>query len=174
MEGLSSRVILRTGLQVVGVVTLIKGVAYAIVAWGGIESSQGLSQRLQIMNALVPLFLIVAGVFLVIGSKSMVEKLCPDNEEKPESGEAIFSLAMKILGAVLIVQALPDAVQVLSNLIYIKSVGLVWDTDVQRQFIYTRFLSTFLYFIFGWYLLKGGQLLIRMAFPDINTSKLEI
>ncbi|MGI5920177.1 MAG: hypothetical protein ACOX6I_00320 [Syntrophomonadaceae bacterium] len=73
---------------------------------------------------------------------------------------------MKVLGAVLIVQALPDAVQVLSNLVYIKSVSPVWDTDVQRQFIYTRLLSTILYFIIGWHLLKGGQLLVRMAFRD--------
>jgi hypothetical protein len=47
----------------------------------------------------------------------------------------------------------------------------VWNTDAQHQFIYTRFLSTLLYFIFGWYLLKDGQFLVLMAFPD--TAKVD-
>lgn len=171
MEGLSSRVLLRTGLQVVGLVTFIKGITYAIASGGGIVSNQGIALRLEILSALLPVFLMAAGLFLIIGSQPIVEKLYPDSEEKPDSGEALFCLAMKILGAVLIVQALPDAVQVLSNLIYIKSVGLVWNTDAQQQFIYTRCLSTLLYFVFGWYLLKDGQFLVLMAFPE--TAKVD-
>lgn len=170
MEGLSSRVLFRTSIQITGILTIIKGISNAIALVGTVPTSREMIPlALQISSVLIPVFIIAAGVFLLVGSKNMVKKLYPDENEKPDSGEAIFRLAMKILGAVLIVEALPDAVQILSNLIYIKSISPVINTDV-NQFIYTRLLSTILSFIIGWYLIKGGQLLVRMAFSDNKKS----
>lgn len=167
MEGLSSRVILRTGLQVVGVVTIINGFQQAIAASGIILANQESTDLgIQISTILVPLVIIAVGIFLTIASNALVAKLYPDSAVVPDSGEALFVLAMKILGAVLVVQALPEAVRLLSDLIYIKSVSPVWNTDVQSQFIFTHLLSTLLYFILGFYLLSGARLLVRWAFPD--------
>lgn len=161
MEGLSSRVLLHTGLQVVGVVTIIMGIAGLIGVAGIVTSQEMMAKGLQFAAVLSPAFVLAAGVYLTIGSKGLVQKLCPDSEEKPGSGEALFILAMKVLGAVLVVKALPDAVQVLSNLMYIKSLGPAWSYS---QFIYTNGLSTLLKFIIGLYLLKDGKLLVYLAF----------
>ncbi len=169
---ISSRVLLRTGLQIVGVITIITGICHTIATWGNLPSSRGmLPMGALVMSILIPLVTLAAGIFLLIGTESLTEKLYPDEEEKLDSAEHIFSLAMKITGMVLIVQALPDAVQIVSSLIYIKASSPVLNNSVQFQYIYTELVSTLLYFIFGWYLLKGGQLFVRLAFHDAGDEK---
>jgi len=172
MVEISSRVLLRIGLQIVGVITIITGICQSIATWGNIPSSRGmLPMGVTVVSILIPLVTLAAGLFLVIGTKSLTEKLYPDEEEKLDSSQDIFSLAMKITGMVLLVKALPDAVQILSNLIYIKASSPVWNNSVQFQFIYTELVSTLLYFVFGWYLLRGGQLFVRLAFSSYPDKK---
>lgn len=167
MDRVSSRVILRTGLQVVGVVTIINGLNQAIATLGIVLSSrENLALGIQISSVLVPMVIILMGIYLTIASNGIAARLNPDSAVVPDSGETLFVLALKILGAVLVVHALPDAVQLLSNVIYIKSVSPVWNTGVQSQFIYTHLISTLIYFGIGWYLLRGGRLLVVWAFPS--------
>ena len=169
---ISSRVLLRIGLQIVGVITIITGSCQSIATWGNLPSSQGmLPMGIMAVSILIPLFTLAAGIFLVIGTKSLTEKLYPDEEEKLDSSQDIFSLAMKITGMVLLVKALPDAAQILSSLIYIKASSPVMNNSLQFQFIYTELVSTLLYFVFGWYLLKGGQLFVRLAFSSCPDKK---
>ena len=89
-EGLSSRVLLRTGLQVVGVIAIVMGVAGLISVVGVVISEEMQPLVLRFGAILAPVFILAAGVYLTIGSKGLVEKLCPDSEEKPESGETLF------------------------------------------------------------------------------------
>ena len=169
---ISSRVLLRIGLQIVGVITIITGICHAIAIWGTLPASQGMMPLgILAVSILIPLFTLAAGIFLLIGTRTLTEKLYPDAEEKPDSSQDIFSLAMKITGMVLLVQALPNAVQILSYLIYIKASSPVMNTSSQFQFIYTELVSTLLYFVFGWYLLKGGQLFVRLAFHQASDEK---
>lgn len=176
MVDISSRALLRTGLQIVGVITIITGLCRAIATWSSSPYSGGMTPVGSIaISIAIPLFTIAAGIYLVMGTESLTARLYPDDEEKPDSSEDIFTLAMKITGMVLIVQALPDAVQILSSLIYIKASSPVMNNSLPFQFIYTELISTLLYFVLGWYLLKGGQLFARMAFHhdgdnDISTE----
>lgn len=169
---ISSRVLLRIGLQIVGVVTIITGICHTIAIWGNLPSSQGMMPMgIKVISIIIPLFILAAGIFLVIGSESLTKKLYPNEEEKIDSSQDIFNLSMKITGMVLLVKALPDAVQILSYLIYIKASSPVMNNSVQFQFIYTELVSTLLYFVFGWYLLKGGQLFVRLAFHHARDKK---
>ncbi len=169
---ISSRVLLRIGLQIVGVVTIITGICHTIATWGNLPSNQGMMPMgIMVVSILIPLVTLAAGVFLVFGTKSLTEKLYPEEEEKMDSSQNIFSLAMKITGVVLLVTALPDAVQILSYAIYIKASSPVINNSVQFQFIYTKLVSTLLYFVFGWYLLQGGQLFVRLAFHHAQDKK---
>lgn len=172
MVEISSRILLHIGLQIVGVVTIINGVCHTITTWGTLPSSQGMMPiGIKVVSILVPLFILAAGIFLVVGTKSLTNKLYPDDDEKIDSSKDIFSLSMKITGMVLLVKALPDAVQIISSLIYIKATSPVMDNAFQLEFIYTKLASTLLYFIFGWYLLKGGQLFVRLAFHHVRDTK---
>ena len=161
LEGLTSRVLLRTGLQVVGVVAIIRGITMLIGMVGVVAGPEMLPWITQIAAILSPTVILAAGVYLIIGSKGLVEKLCPDSEEEPESGQALFVLAMKVTGAVFIVMALPDLVQAISNFIYIKSYGPAW---TEGQIAYVQGLSTLVKLIIGWYLLRDGRLLVDLAF----------
>ena len=164
---ISSRILLRIGLQIVGVITIITGICNALGTWGSLPSGQGMMPiGIKVVCIIVPLFIIAAGIFLVIGTRSLTEKLYPNEEEKLDSAQDIFNLSMKITGMVLIVKALPDAVQILSSLIYIKNSSQVLDTTGQFQYIYTEIGSTLLYFVFGWYLLKGGRFFVQLAFHN--------
>ena len=172
MVEISSRVLLRIGLQIVGVITIITGICRTIATWGNLPYSQGMMPTgIMVVSILIPVFIVAAGIFLVIGTKSLAEKLYPNEGEKLDSSQDIFSLSMKITGMVLLVQALPDAVQILSSLIYIKASSPVMNNSVQFQFIYTELVSTLLYFVFGWYLLKGGQLFVSLAFHHDRDKK---
>ena len=112
------------------------------------------------------------GIFLLVGTKRLAAYLYPDDEEKLDSAKSIFNLAMKILGIVLVVRALPDAVQIISHIIYMKSLSPAISSEVHQQFIFTRLASTLLYFALGWYLVKGGQFLQRIAFSDLHGKNL--
>jgi len=146
---------------VVGVVAIIRGITMLIGMVGVVAGPEMLPWITQIAAILSPTVILAAGVYLIIGSKGLVEKLCPDSEEKPESDEALFVLVMKVLGAVLIVMALPDLVQTISSFIYIKSLGPVWS---QSQIVYDQGLSALVKLIIGWYLLTDGKLLVDLAF----------
>jgi hypothetical protein len=172
MADISSRVLLRIGLQIVGVITIITGISRAIATGGSLPSIQGMMPiGMKVVSILIPLFTLAAGIFLVSGTKSLTEKLYPDEKETLDSSQDIFSLSMKITGMVLLVQALPDAVQILSSIIYIKATSPVMNNSVQFQFIYTEIVSTLLNFVFGWYLLKGGPLFVRLAFHHEGDEK---
>lgn len=168
---LSSRTLLRIGLQIIGVITIINGVCSAVVSWGSLPSSQGmLPIAAKVVSILVPLIILAAGIFLVVGTKSLTMKLYPD-DENIDSSKNIFRLSLKITGMVLMVKALPDAVQILSSLIYIKATSPVMDNAVQFNFIYTKLASTLLYFVFGWYLIKGGKFFVQLAFHQVRDTK---
>ena len=167
MLEISSRALLRIALQIIGVITIISGIRQSIVYWGSIPYSQGMTPTgIMALSIVIPLFVLAAGIFLVMGTKSLTEKLYPDDEEKLDSSQDIFSLAMKIIGMVLLVQAIPDAVQILSTIVYIKASSPVLNNSLQLQYIYTNIVSTLLYFGFGWYLLRGGELFARLAFHN--------
>jgi len=169
---LSSRVLLRMGLQIVGVITIINGICHTIAIGGIVPFSDGMmSPAVQIINIIIPLVTLAAGIFLLVGTRKMVQYLYPDDAEKLDSARDVFNLAMKILGMVLIVKALPDAVQLLANIIYLKNISPAINSDFQQEFVYTRLISTLLYIAFGWYLVRGGQFLDRIAFSDIHKVK---
>ncbi len=171
---LSSKVMLRVGLQLVGVITVINGVVQCIVSWGSLYGSWGshlpstegmMPPWILITSIAVPLIVLGAGLYLLLGSKGLADRFYPDEEEKLDSARSIFILAMKVLGLVLIVQALPDAVQIITSFMYIANMNAALDFRAQSEFFYNRLLSTLLRFAIGYYLLVGGQLLLRLAFP---------
>ena len=166
---LSSRALLRIGLQVLGVITIINGLCNVIAFGGILPSSEGMMPlAAQVFNIMIPVVTLAAGIFLLVGTKKLAAYLYPDDEEKLDSAKSIFNLSMKILGMVLVVRALPDAVQIISHIIYMKSLSPAISSEVQQQFIFTRLASTLLYSAFGWYLVRGGRFLERIAFSDLH------
>lgn len=166
---LEPRAVLRVGLQIVGVLTIIESLGRIL---GTVlvltDGSQPMPALLLLGSIIIPIIILIAGIFLLIAPRALLDKLYTNEKDTIDSARTVFDLAMKITGMVMIVKALPDASQILSNIIYIKFISPAISTHVQSQFIYDHLISMLLSLIIGYYLLKGGPILERLAFRDYN------
>lgn len=164
---LSSRNFFQTGLQIAGVILSITGFCNLIGIIGGfLISDSGIPLIAMLTSVAAPLVCLAAGIFLLAGSQNLIHSCYPDEEEKLDSERAVFNLAIKIIGVIFFVKALPDAVKIVSNLIYIKATNPVFSTDFQHEYIYTNLFSTLIYLLFGWYMVSSGKILERLAFRN--------
>lgn len=169
MFGMSYKGWLSVGLKILGTVTLINGMVQAVLQWSSLGDLQGEpASWMLICSVIVPLVTLGAGLYLLLGTRELVDRLWPNLEGELETEKAIFKIAMKIVGMVMVVQALPEVVRLISNGLYIYSVSQVWNTSMQHGFIYEKLLSTLLQLLIGWYLLFKGTWLLKAAFPVVS------
>ncbi|MGE5389574.1 MAG: hypothetical protein ACM3PE_00775 [Deltaproteobacteria bacterium] len=169
MMGMSYKGWLSVGLKVLGTITLINGMVQAVLQWSSLADLQGQpAPWMLVCSIVVPIVTLGAGLYLLLGTRKLVSRLWPDQEDELESEKAVFKIAMKIMGMVLVVQALPEVVRLISNGLYIYSVSTVWDTSMQHGFIYEKLLSILLQLLIGCYLLFKGAWLQKVAFPAVS------
>jgi len=160
---------LSVALKVLGVVTLVNGMVLAVAQLGSLPSiPASVSPWMTVSCIAMPLIMLGAGLYLLLGTQRLVTRIWADQENQLDAERAIFKVAMKVLGMALVVQALPKAVQIISNALFIYGVGSVWDISTQLQFICQEFLSTLLKLLLGCYLLFKGTWLQRVVFPAEN------
>lgn len=105
-----------------------------------------------------PLALLIIGMYLLKYADRLADYLWKTDDLEAETPrENLFALAAKITGLVLIVFALPEAVQILGNGLYIKAVSGVISTVTQNQLIFNKLFSTLASLLLGFYLLCGGR-----------------
>lgn len=162
----------RVALQVIGILTIINGICSAFSSWAYVVASLHTVEFHQpwswmVGNIGTPIVMLMAGAFLLFGTRNLVNKTYPNEDKRLDSDVKLFDLALKIAGTVLIVQNLPQVVQILANLIFIYVLGAnpIMDTERQIDLIIGRVFSTTIFVIFGWYLLRGGKWFARIAFP---------
>lgn len=170
-----SRTLLRIALQVIGVLTILSGVSSAFVNWGSLVSllfnHQAVPWPAIVGPIFVPIVILTAGLYLLINPGIIVGRFYPDQEEQTDTMERLFILAIKIAGIWLIVNALPDAVQIITNLLYILNVGPVIEVSNQIYTIISRLGSAIVNLLIGWYLLSGGKIFVKIAFPDDHQNQ---
>lgn len=155
------------GLKVLGVVTIIIGLIQMIVQWGSLPAARGPGAFWMVVTCIViPFIYLAVGLYLLLGTRGLAERLWPDGENDQDWVQVVFQLAMKIVGVVLVVRALPDLVRIIGNTLYVYSAGPVWDTSWQRREIYQTLLPSLLRLLLGWYLLFKGAWLQKVAFPE--------
>lgn len=159
-------------LKVLGVMILVNGGVQAVYQWGSLPSAQGmLPAWMTAISIAVPLVVLGAGLYLVLGTQHLIDRVWSDQQEELDSARAIFMVAIKVMGVVLVVQALPEVVEIISNALYIYSVSGVWNTSAQSEFIYERLIATLLKLGIGCYLLLKGDWLQRVAFPPASNDE---
>jgi len=160
---------LSVGLKVLGAATLVNGLVQVVIQWGSLPSVWGMASSWLLVGSIaLPLVTIAAGLYLLMGTRGLVDRVWSDGQEELDSAQVMFAVAMKIMGLVLAVQALPEVIQAIFNILFIFGVSPVWDTSAQNQFIYQKFLSMLLKLLLGCYLLFKGTWLQRVAFPPSN------
>jgi len=158
---------LSVALKVVGVLTLVNGIVQAIVTWGSAPAVGGMIPPLAFLSSMVvPIVMMGAGLYLIMGTHGLVERISIEEDENAFA--SWFMLAMKVLGVVLIVEALPYACRIVSNAIQIYSISPAWSTEMQNRFIFENLLSTLVKAALGCYLLVGGKWVQQLAFPPVK------
>lgn len=170
---LSPRDIFLTAIKVVGVIILLKALHQFIVLIPMITVNS-FTTRWEVWQVLLsfisPLVLLLMGIYLLKQAEWLTERLWGAKQEQSEPEttppQVLFHLALKVLGLVLIVMALPVAFRVLGNALYINSVSGAISTVYQTEFIYREVLATLVNLLLGFYLLCSGRFFARLAYPE--------
>jgi hypothetical protein len=123
-----------------------------------------------LIQAVIPVLLFVIGLYLLRGGDSVIrfaykgEKKSREIEEQV-SYESLFLLFIKMVGLGMIVYALPMFFQLLSNILFIASVQSPVRLEEEITFVIQNAVSTLIYLIGGFYLLKSGDIFYNLAFP---------
>lgn len=95
-----------------------------------------------IFQVVYPIVLFVIGLYLLKDGKSVAQIAFRGISEKnEESTSLLFVLFMKLAGLVLIIYSLPNAFQLISNILFTSSVNVV-GTSEQTQFIVQHLVTT--------------------------------
>ncbi len=176
MSDLKAADLFLVGIRITGILTVIKAIQVLIITilslWnlspldGGNLPGWVVTER--IITLVYPVVLLIIGIYLLYGAGGLVKSLYPDIQQKAfASTRTIFQLAMKIIGVVLIVYALPELLRVISNGLF---VGYYYDsgvnTSVQLRMSIERTASTLVAVLLGFYLLYGGRFFEKIAFKN--------
>lgn len=172
----SPKDILNTAVKVVSLIMLFQALKGFIGLLPIMALNNEFSARWEVWQILLPfispLALLIIGLLVLRYADRLTDSLWkrdePESEAQPNA--SLFQLAVKITGLILIVFALPQAVQILGNILYIKSISGAISTVTQNQFVFNNLLSALVSLLFGGYLLCGGHLFYRMAFPSREES----
>ncbi len=162
-----------TGARTIGILAILKGIQVFIITFPTLLGLFGhnvpdwaLSQ--QIITLIYPLALLLIGFYLLTGTRTLVEKIYPEEDLKAfESVRTVFKLAMKTTGMVLIVYAVPELLRIISSVLYIgyyQRFGI--DASAQQFIAAERSLATLVSLLLGFYLLKSGDFFKRLAFKE--------
>jgi hypothetical protein len=166
----SPRDMLGTGIKVLGLIMLLK----SLQAFIGLISVAGLNNNFTtrwelwqvLLTFISPLVLLIVGLCLLKYADRLTDFLCKtDDPEADIQQENLFQLAIKFIGLILIVFAIPEAFRIIGNLFYMKAVSEAIDTVTQSQFVWERSLSTLIRLLLGFYLMCSGRFFYHLAYP---------
>lgn len=119
-----------------------------------------------IFQVVYPILLLVLGLYFVKSGQAIVQWAFRDaDEEKEDKVGALFILFMKLAGLALMIYAIPKALQILSNIMFISSTNAV-DTTEQMEFIIRNFVTVGINLLLGLYLLKSGKIFYKLGFAN--------
>ena len=84
-----------------------------------------------------------------------------------------FVLGLKLLGVYSIVSYIPQLLEVLSTLVIYSNSPKYVDTRYMKEYIFANALPTAAAIILGFYLVKSGQVFIRIGFAGVREGKSE-
>lgn len=172
MNQWSAREVFLLAVKVMGVYFIVKGLGYGVISVSSLFSqdmSADYTFWIAFISVAYPLIILLMGIYLLAGMPGMSNRLYHNLPNGPvlESLETVFSLALRIMGAAAIIIALPELAQVIMNLLYIYHFqAMAINTITQQWAAVSKVTSNILYLVLGFYLLTGGRVFLRIAFPQ--------
>ena len=110
--------------------------------------------------------LLVIGTYLLRNGDAVVQFAFRDSNEKQNGSiDTLFVLFMKLAGLGLIIYAIPETLQLISNATFAATVRGI-DIHPQTDFIILHLASTLVKLLLGFYLLISGKIFYKLGFPD--------
>jgi len=168
------KTVLGLAVRIIAVLLIVWSVR-ELVQLGGLFLSYWGQEGNSQMGQFVPLILsslvmLIIAVGLIKSAESIAEKVYPVETMEDIDEVGIFNLAMKVIGLVFMVWAIPDAVQIICKFIFISYLAPAWSHQDQTMYIVDHLPMALLFLLLGWYLLKDGRLFSKMAFEQKNDS----
>lgn len=162
--GLAVRIIV-VGLIILSLRDLVSICGAFLSFWGQEENSQ-IGQFIPMF--LSPVVMLIIAAVLMKKVDSIAEKVYPVETMEGINEVGIFNLAMKVIGLIFMVWAIPELVQIISKLCYISYLAPSIYHQEQTMYVADHLPRSLLFLLLGWYLLKDGRLFRKMAFKMKN------
>ena len=171
----------RAGLKTIGVLTIIWSLTHAVSVVFGFYSIYNQSDLMNssdltyyrfslVFQAVYPVLLFALGAYLLKSGESIIQLASRGLGEYSEDkvGE-LFMLFMKLAGLALIIYSLPNAFQIVGNILFVSSAKFA-DTGLQMEFIVHNLLLTVIQLVLGVYLLRSGKIFYNLGFVKQQDS----
>jgi len=115
---------------------------------------------------LIPVVYIFVGIYLLKNGTVIHNLAYPPSEIQSQNFDLSekFILCLKLLGVYLIVSYFPDLLKTISSYLTYSNAPAGFNLFREKQFAYVNFLPSVAGISLGFYLLRSGQIFIRLAF----------
>lgn len=121
-----------------------------------------------LFQALIPILLFTLGLSMLRSGEFIIRFAF--NNDRDEMGEqvsypSLFFLFIKITGLVMVIYAVPDLIQIISDVIFNASVKSSVEFD-QASPLWSQAPSDLFYLLIGLYLLRSGKFIYNLAYRN--------
>ena len=120
----------------------------------------------RVVLRVIPVVYLVLGFYLIKNGSHIHNLAYPVSaaEDSPIEAQDKFVLFLKFLGMFLIVSYFPDALKSISSYFTYKNAPPAFNLFQEKQYVLVNFAPSIVAVVFGFYLVKSGQVFVRLAF----------
>ncbi len=128
----------------------------------------------RLFGLLKPFILLALGVYLVSSGRFVHNLAYPTGAQQDlRNLRETFVLGLKLLGMYSIVSYIPQFLDVLSTFVIYSNSPKYMNTEHMREYVFVKALPTIAAIVLGLYLVKSGQVFIRIGFAKAREGKSE-
>lgn len=168
------------GSKLLGVYCLFLSIGHLAAAIMTLPDYLGLSGEYsrimflyRVVITVIPVLYLFFGFYLVKNGSAIhnLAYASPEPENVQMDVRDKFALFLKLLGMYLIVSYFPDMLKSISSYLTYTNAPEVYNLFQQKQFAYVTFAPSVAGVFLGFYLLRSGEVFVRIAFKSMDALK---
>ncbi len=165
------------GCKLFGVYCFVLGVPALVTTIPSFVQPQDMSSDYQkmytatvIATRLIPIIYIAMGMYLIRGGGKLLRFAYPEGVEFSNKTREKLSLFLRFLGLFLLISYFPDLLRTIASYIAYTNAPKYFNMFQEKKFSYVNAASSFWGVGCGFYLLKGGRLIEKLALESMTTT----
>lgn len=165
------------GCKLFGVYCMVLGVPYLVATIPSFVQPQDMTSDYKkmytaavITTRLIPILYLTMGAYLIRGGKKLLRFAYPEGAEFTDKTKEKLNLFLRFLGVFLVISYFPDLLRTISSYITYTNAPKYFDMFQEKKFSYVNAASSFWGVGCGFYLLKGGKFIEKIALQSISTG----